>query len=415
MDKKPGPQDEIEKINENFKTIDLGSKFPQKPTKTPEPDQKGPMFYHYLLNDFNAMKYYQTDVLEQPFKKLEHYADISKIKCAFPSTLRMNDPNFEPNRIKKAKFFILRSTCDDDIHKAIKYGMWTSTYKNNVLLNDLFKKYSRSGTPIYLIFTVVGSGQYCGMAQMASEVELKKTFSYWWEEVKWSGVFKINWIFVKDLLYDEVENIRLKNGNKVVSSKDGTELDYDTGLEMAKRFKNSVYVSDIFEFFEFMDNREEKIRLKRDSMNQIISKLKSKGLIPNVPPKHHRRKHKKNFDGRGKKTKGNPEHMRHGQGKRGGPKGNFNQFYMGGHQGGHNMGFRGPMMGNMNMNMNMGQMHPGMMYGQGKMGMYPGFTPYHANMYNSQGGYMYGNMGYPYMQEKKGLGQSGGKTSEGKK
>ena len=383
MEGKPEVQDETEKIKEKFKTIDLGAKFQPKKKKQAEPDQKGPIFYHYLLNDFNAMKYYQTDVLAQPFKKLEHYKDISKIKCAFPSTLKMNDPNFEPRKLKNAKFFILRSTCDDDIHKAIKYGFWTSTYKNNVLLNDLFKKYSRSGTPIYLIYTVVGSGQYCGLAQMSSEVELKKTFSYWWEEVKWSGVFKVNWIYVKDLLYDEVEDIRLRNGNKVVSSKDGTELDFETGMEMLKRFKNSIYVSDIFEYFEFMDNREEKIRLKRDSMNQIIGKLKSKGLIPDMPPKSHRRKGKKNSDRR------RPKDQHQHQQFRNFPQMQRNQF-----------GFQGQGQGKMR-----GMpMYPGMM--QQRMqrgpGMYPGFMPYNPMYQQGMGGY-YPNQRYPYMGQGQGF------------
>lgn len=373
MKGKPETEDEIEKINENFKTIDLGSKFQPKPKKPIEPDQKGPIFYHYLLNDFNAMKYYQTDVLEQPFKKLEHYSDVSKIKCAFPSTLKMNDPNFDIRKAKNAKFFILRSTCDDDIHKAIKYGFWTSTYKNNVLLNDLYKKYSRTNTPIYLIYTVVGSGQYCGMAQMCSEVELKKTFSYWWEEVKWSGVFRINWVYVKDLLYDEVEDMRMRNGNKVVSSKDGTEVDFQTGLELVRRFKNSIYVSDIFEYFEFMDNREEKIRLKRDSMNQIINKLKSKGLIPNPPPKHHRRRHKRNQDNRGKKNKGNLKDA----GKHLGPKGAYGRGFMPG-QMNPQFGFGNNMMGNP-------QMFPGMGYPGMRPGMYQNFPQYNPQMFQSQG------------------------------
>ena len=388
MKGKPEAQDEIEKINENFKTIDLGSKFQPKSKKAVEPNQKGPIFYHYLLNDFNAMKYYQTDVLEQPFKKLENYDDVSKIKCAFPSTLKMNDPNFDVRKLKNAKFFILRSTCDDDIHKAIKYGFWTSTYKNNVLLNDLYKKYSRSGTPIFLIYTVVGSGQYCGMAQMSSEVELKKTFSYWWEEVKWSGVFHVNWVYVKDLLYDEVEDMRMKNGNKVVSSKDGTEVDFHTGLELARRFKNSIYVSDIFEYFEFMDNREEKIRLKRDSMNQIINKLKSKGLIPNMPPKHHRRRHKRNQDGRGKKGKAGAKN----QAKRLGPKGAFGgQFAPG--QMNPNFGFNPNMMGHP-------QMYPGMAYPGMRPGMYPNFAPFNPGMFPKQGGrpFYQGGQFNPYIQ-----------------
>jgi hypothetical protein len=207
---------------------------------------------------------------------------------------------------------------------------------------------------------------------MSSEVELKKTFSYWWEEVKWSGVFRINWIYVKDLLYDEVEDIRLRNGNKVMSSKDGTELDFETGMKILKRFKNSIYVSDIFEYFEFMDNREEKIRLKRDSMNQIINKLKSKGLIPNLPPKSNRYRNKKKHDNRGKKGKSGYTRKVNNMDKN--PRMPYNQFYM---------------QNQMNPGMYPGMGHPGMRPGmypgfmqynpqmmQGRPGMYPGFNPY---------------------------------------
>ena len=289
--------DEEDKINKNFQTINWNEKNVQKPSI--EQNNKSPMFMHFLLNDFNAMKYYQTDMYEEDFKKLEKYDDLTKIKCAFPSTLKANDPNFDLRNIKNAKFFVLRSTCDDDIHKAIKYGIWTSTYKNNILLNDLYKRYKRTNTPIFLIYTVVGSGQYSGIARMASEVQLKKTFSYWWEEVKWSGVFKINWVYIKDVLYEEVEDIRMKNGNKIVSCKDGSEVDFETGMEMLNRFKYSVYVSDIFEFFSFMDEREEKIRMKRDSMNKIINQLKLKGLIPQGPPKKPKKKGRKNDNKKG--------------------------------------------------------------------------------------------------------------------
>lgn len=88
---------------------------------------------------------------------MENYKDKSKIKIIFDSVKNMNDPNFHPEEIYDAYFYILRSTCDDDIHKAIKYGFWTSTHKNNVILNNLYKKASKKNIPIYLFFTVVKS------------------------------------------------------------------------------------------------------------------------------------------------------------------------------------------------------------------------------------------------------------------
>ena len=389
MKGKKDNKDEDDKINKKFQTIDFQSNYIPKPKVRQDPNQKGPMFYHYLLNDFNAMKYYQTDVLDKQFTKLESYNDISKIKCAFPSTLKMNDPNFDSRSIKHAKFFILRSTCDDDLHKSIKYGLWTSTYKNNIMLNDLFKKYRRTNTDIYLIYTVVGSGQYSGIARMCSEVELKKTFSYWWEEVKWSGVFNVEWIYIKDVLYDEVEDIRLQNGSKVVSSKDGTELDFETGMKMMDKFKYSIYVSDIFECFQFMDNREEKIRLKRDSMNQIIERLKNKGLIPAVPPKNNRRKVRKPYDKkRGMKYIPKDNMSKESRRMEQNPY-MYQQMMM---QYGHMPGMFNPQL--MNQYMSQGNM----MNNMGQMGMFPNPNMQHGNPYQHMNNFK--GQGYPSYNKK---------------
>lgn len=56
----------------------------------------------------------------------------------FSASRFMNDNSFDLNKIKNAQFYIIRSTCDDDIHKSIKYGVWTSTHRNNVMLNEAF-------------------------------------------------------------------------------------------------------------------------------------------------------------------------------------------------------------------------------------------------------------------------------------
>lgn len=83
---------------------------------------------------------------------------MSKIKLMFPSTSKLNHNNFDIDQIDDAMFYILRSTCDDDIHKSIKYGVWTSTHKNNIMLNDMYQKCKKKKVPIYLFFTVVNSG-----------------------------------------------------------------------------------------------------------------------------------------------------------------------------------------------------------------------------------------------------------------
>lgn len=66
----------------------------------------------------------------------------------------MNDDQYNIKKLKDAEFFILRSTCDDDIHKAIKYGFWTSTHGTNIILNDTLRSCQRRGIPLFLIFTL---------------------------------------------------------------------------------------------------------------------------------------------------------------------------------------------------------------------------------------------------------------------
>ena len=48
----------------------------------------------------------------------------------------MNKNNLDIPAIPDAKCYVVRSNNDDDIHKAIKYSIWTSTPKNNTLLDE---------------------------------------------------------------------------------------------------------------------------------------------------------------------------------------------------------------------------------------------------------------------------------------
>lgn len=52
--------------------------------------------------------------------------------------------------------------------------------------------------------------------------------------------------------------------------RDGSQLDIDNGKKLLEIFKYYSYVSDIFEEFSFMDEREEKLRMKRDSFYNYI-------------------------------------------------------------------------------------------------------------------------------------------------
>ena len=113
---------------------------------------------------------------------------------------------------------------------------------------------------------------------MASEVRFNQIYNYWWEDLKWSGVFDINWVYVKDVHHADVRQI-CHNGTPIANLKDGSEIDFEAGRTLLETFRNNVFVSDIFEAFAFMDEREKLLRIKRDSYYEIFRQLNEKGFI----------------------------------------------------------------------------------------------------------------------------------------
>ena len=53
--------------------------------------------------------------------------------------------------------------------------------------------------PIYLLFSVNGSGKFVGLAQMTSDVDNNANFNYWTQTSKWKGFFFVNWLTLKDV------------------------------------------------------------------------------------------------------------------------------------------------------------------------------------------------------------------------
>lgn len=70
----------------------------------------------FLQNESNK-KFYKNEVLNIKMSQLVEYADLAKIKSFFPRCSTVNNSSLNFKSLSKAEFFILRSTCDDDIHK----------------------------------------------------------------------------------------------------------------------------------------------------------------------------------------------------------------------------------------------------------------------------------------------------------
>jgi hypothetical protein len=96
-------------------------------------------------------------------------------------------------------------------------------FTGNKRLDEAYREREGKG-PIYLLYSVNGSGHFCGMAQMISAVDYHASSSVWSQD-KWKGQFKVKWIYVKDVPNAALRHIRLENNeNKPVTNSRDTQV-----------------------------------------------------------------------------------------------------------------------------------------------------------------------------------------------
>ena len=77
----------------------------------------------------------------------------------------------------------------------LQYEIWCSTDHGNKRLDSAFKERQGKGS-IYLFFSVNGSGHFCGIAQMLTDVNYNTAGESVWVQDKFKGQFKVS-LFVK--------------------------------------------------------------------------------------------------------------------------------------------------------------------------------------------------------------------------
>ncbi|XP_059641598.1 YTH domain-containing protein ECT4 isoform X2 [Cornus florida] len=176
-----------------------------------------------------------------------------------------NHPDFV-TEYEDAKFFIIKSYSEDNVHKSIKYGVWASTPNGNRKLDAAYgeAKEKQSTCPIFLLFSVNASAQFCGVAEMVGPVDFDKSVDYWQQD-KWSGQFPVKWHIVKDVPNSHFRHIVLENNDNkpVTNSRDTQEVKLEQGIEMLKIFKNYETDTSILDDFAFYDDRQKAIQERK--------------------------------------------------------------------------------------------------------------------------------------------------------
>ena len=176
------------------------------------------------------------------------------------SHLEKVNPKDYPIEEKNARFFIIKSYTEDDVHKSMKYQVWSSTNEGNKRLNGAYKKCVAEKAPLFLFFSVNASGQFVGMCKMCSEVTFGEKLGHWSQYEKWPGKFKVEWIFIKDVPNKQLKSILVPTNEfkPVTNSRDTQEIPYSEAMKTVKIFQDYVHESSLLDEFETYDSEEKK-------------------------------------------------------------------------------------------------------------------------------------------------------------
>jgi len=180
-----------------------------------------------------------------------------------------NRPDFV-TKYEHAKFFVIKSYSEDDVHKSIKYNVWASTPAGNKRLDAAFlESQSKAGgkqgsCPVFLFFSVNASGQFCGVAEMVGPVDFGKSVEYWQQD-KWNGRFTVKWHIIKDIPNCQFRHIILENNDNkpVTNSIDTQEVKFEQAISMLNIFKSFSSKTSILDDFQFYENRQRALQDKR--------------------------------------------------------------------------------------------------------------------------------------------------------
>ncbi|XP_062196039.1 YTH domain-containing protein ECT4-like isoform X2 [Phragmites australis] len=196
-----------------------------------------------------------------------------------------NRPDFV-TEYKNARFFIIKSYSEDNVHKSIKYGVWASTTNGNKKLDSAYREAMEKEEhyPIFLLFSVNASAQFCGVAEMIGPVDFAKSVDYWQQD-KWTGQFPVKWHIVKDVPNNLFRHIILENNDNkpVTNSRDTQEVKLEQGLEMLKILKNYDDDVSILDDFDFYEEREKALLENKARLHQQQPASSSTVVEPKKP------------------------------------------------------------------------------------------------------------------------------------
>lgn len=153
--------------------------------------------------NYNYYNNYPVDNSAYEFKSnfpcLMYYDTEEEIRKAFAPCSDFNIEEKDLSEVHPGYMYVIKPNTLHNIHKAVKYGIWTSNPRNNEILSNSFNDAKGHGLSVFLLFTTVKSNGFLGLAEMTTAHHPGMSFKYWQDENRWFGSFKLKWHFIKDV------------------------------------------------------------------------------------------------------------------------------------------------------------------------------------------------------------------------
>lgn len=194
------------------------------------------------------------------------YPEISNIQKKF------SQPYSKIEVKKNSTYFIIKSFNIENIHKAIKYGVWSTTYSGNILFDKAYSLAQSRNADVYLFFSTNSTFAFQGIARLKSKFQ-SKSYNFWKGSDKYksfNGSFMLDWLIIKDVPNATLDKIQINN---IPFSKlrNGVEINEHDALSAVSVYESFYYCSSLV-LSDFMRlDFEEKQMLGPESNSRKMS------------------------------------------------------------------------------------------------------------------------------------------------
>uniref|UniRef100_A0AAV1VAB7 YTH domain-containing protein n=1 Tax=Peronospora matthiolae TaxID=2874970 RepID=A0AAV1VAB7_9STRA len=161
--------------------------------------------------------------------------------------------------------FVLKSFSEANIHKSLKFGIWSTTTLHSALLNQVYDSDTCANLSVLLFFSVCGTKHFNGVARMTSKVRTDAHFQLW-EKLKYEGFFHVEWLLVKDVPNYVLTGVKMSNTptkKSITSCRDCEEVPPKEANEFLTIFPEYKSRSSALDDFAHYDQLQVEIEQKR--------------------------------------------------------------------------------------------------------------------------------------------------------